>query len=63
MEVENTMQVKPIDLMVKIEMDQSYRKSEDESGVYSNNSSHDSSWEFLEGEIADPDVFNVFPVS
>ena len=61
MEVENVMQVKPVDLMVKIEMDQSYRKSEDESGVYSNNSSansHDSSWEFLEDEIAEPDVFN-----
>ena len=60
MEVENLAR-QPTDLLVKIEMDRSYRKSENESGVFSNNSSansHDSSWEFLEDEIADPEVFD-----
>lgn len=61
MEVENLVRQPKSGVLVKIEMDQSYRRSEDESGVFSNNSSansHDSSWEFLEDEIADPDVFD-----
>ena len=60
MEVESVAR-QPNELLAKIEMDRSYRKSENESGVFSNNSSansHDSSWEFLEDEIADPDVFD-----
>ena len=47
-------------LQEKIEMDQSYEKSADESGVYSNDSknSGNSSWVFWANEIADPETFD-----
>ena len=60
METERVIASQPVVDMVKIEMDQSYRKS-DESGVFSNESSTnslDSSWEFLQDEVADPKVFD-----
>ena len=60
METANVIAMKPTGVPVKMEMDLSYNKS-DESGIYSNNSatsSHDSSWEFLADEIADPEVFD-----
>ena len=60
METEKVIASQPIVNVAKMEMDRSYRKS-DESGVYSNDSSSnsmDSSWEFLQDEVADPKVFD-----
>lgn len=60
METEKVIASQPTVNMLKMEMDRSYRKS-DESGVFSNDnstSSMDSSWEFLQDEVADPKVFD-----
>ena len=61
--VEKAAESLPLQVMEKLEMDRSYRPGEEteESGVFSNNSgatSHDSSWECIEDEVADPAVFD-----
>ena len=49
------------EMVVKVEMDQSY-ENDDESGFASNatenSASSGSAWQFFEGEISDPDKFN-----
>ena len=49
------------EVVVKVEMDQSY-ENDDESGFVSsaneNSTSNGSAWQFHEGEISDPDKFD-----
>ena len=45
----------------KIEMDGSYKKVANESGIFSNdsnNSTGSSAWDFWKDEIADPEIFD-----